>query len=101
MSDLREEGGDPTIIPLALQNFIYSACPHPECFGVECKWEVHTAETREPFGLTEGQIEPYFILLFFALLHFIDVAFFYNLKTRPSTSKMITTYLIEILTLLQ
>lgn len=47
-----------------------------EHFSVEHKWEVHTAGKREPFWLTEEQIQPYLVLLYFALLHFTDVALF-------------------------
>lgn len=40
-------------------------------------------------------------LLSFALLCFVDVAFFLTIEGNPSTSKKITTHVIMILTLLQ
>lgn len=55
VSGFKEEEEDPSTTPLVWENFIYSACPHPRQSGLELKWEVHTAEKREPSGLQKNK----------------------------------------------
>lgn len=79
---LKEEGGDPIITPLAGENFIYSAYPHPEHFGTERKWEAHTAEKRAIRACRRTNTDiPCFAVLIFIALHRRSIFLQLEIKT--------------------